>query len=133
MKKLIGLALLVVTILVSCEKEKGRQQDKDTNYHFNFTVNGVKKSFTGYIGAHLDTTFGIIELTVLGAPNATSYDNYLGFYISNDDGKGPIGAGQYLSTVTNYTLLSTYGLNAVEYEAGQTMAMEAVTNNVTIA
>lgn len=133
MNKLVGSILFLVAItFVSCEKEKDNQRQQDNNYHFTFTVNGAKKSFTGYIAAHTDTTNGIVELIVLGAPSVTSQDNYLGFYLSNDPGKGNIGTGQYLGTATNYTLLSTYALNAVEYESGQTMEMEAISNNVTI-
>jgi hypothetical protein len=134
MKKLIGFALLTVIILVSCAKEKGRQQgQQDNNYHFNFTVNGTKKSFTGYIAAHTDTTNGFVELMILGAPAVTSYDNYLGLYLSNDPAKGNIGTGQYLDNSTNYTLLTTYEISAVPYEAGQSVAEDAVTDNVTIA
>jgi len=132
MKKLIGLALIVTTLLVSCEKEKDNQRQQDDNFHFTYKANGTQKAYTGYIGAHLDTTNGFVELTVLGAPAATSFDNYLGFYLSNDDGKGSIGTGQFLDTQTNYTLLSTYAVSAVEYEAGQSVAMDAVTDNVTI-
>lgn len=132
MKKLIGYLLIVTIVFASCAKEKGRQQDKDTNYHFTYKLNGVSKSYSGYIAAHLDTTNGIIELIVLGAPNVTSQNDYLGFYLSNDDGKGSIATGQYLDTQTNYTLLSTYAYNGVEYEAGQTMVFEAASNNVTI-
>jgi hypothetical protein len=134
MKKLTGFCLLIAIILVSCAKEKGRQQgQQDNNYHFNFTVDGTKKSFTGYILSHLDTTNGYVELTILGAPALTSFDNYLGVYINNDPGKGNIGTGQYVDNATNYTLLTTYVASSVEYEAGQSVAEDAVTDNVTIA
>lgn len=65
MKKLFGYLLILTIVLGSCAKEKGRQQDKDTNYHFTYKVNGTSKSYTGYIAAHLDTTIDIIEPSFL--------------------------------------------------------------------
>lgn len=62
----------------------------------------------------------------------TSQNDYLGFYLSNDDGKGSIATGQYLDSQTNYTLLSTYAFNGVEYEAGQSVALDAVIDGATI-
>jgi hypothetical protein len=132
MKKLTILGLLVAISFVSCQKEKDRQ-DSDNNYHFSFTVDGVKKSYTGYIAAHTDTVSGYVSLTILGAPAVTSFDNYLGIYLDNVPNKGNITVGQYLDLGPNFNLITTYNLNGVEYESGQSVAEDAITDNITIA
>ena len=40
--------------------------------------------------------------------------------------------GQYTDAMTDYTLLSNCTVNGVEHDAGQTVASEAVINNITI-
>lgn len=131
MKKIAILALLVSICFVSCQKEHG--QEEDSNFHVSFSVDGVSKSFTGYVLAHTDTTSGYVELTILGTPAITSFDNYMGVYLDNFPAKGSIGTGQYQDNGTTYSLLTTYVVNGAEYEAGQSVAADAVSENVTIA
>src|SRR5438270_14034202 len=118
MKKL--LTFIVIVSLFSCKKE-----NQTPNYHFTFVKDGVKASFSGYILAHLDTSGNDIELTILGANSATSYDSYLGVYLNNYSGGGSIATGQYNDSATNYTLLTTYAINSNESEAGQSVAADA--------
>jgi hypothetical protein len=132
MKKIAASALLFIILFVSCQKEKNRQ-NTDTNYHVSFTVDGSKKTFTGYAVAHTDTISGYVSLTILGAPGENSFDNYMGVYLDNFPAKGNITSGQYLDNGTNFTLLTTYVVNGVEYESGVSVAEDAVTENVTIA
>ena len=126
MKKL--LAILIVISFYSCKKDNS----SNTNYHFSFTADGVNKTFNSFNWAHFDTTGGYIELTILGANGPTSTDNYLGVYLNNDSGQQPIKAGQYFDTDNKTTLLSTYAVNNVESESGQSMAIEASNYNVPI-
>jgi hypothetical protein len=131
MKKLSALAISALILFSSCKKE-GSGND---NYHVSFTVDGVSKSYTGYAIAHGDTTGSDIELTILGAKSVNSYDDYFGIYINNYPGGGNIPAGQYSDNSADFTVLSTFqnGSNGNEYEAGQTMADDAVYYNVPIA
>lgn len=130
MKKLSIAAIALLFVLASCSKE-----DSDKNYHISFTVDGVKKTYTGYVTAHIDEVGNDIELTILGAQSTTSGNDYLGIYINNYPGGGKIPAGEYRDNSTNFTVLSTYHnpIDNVEYESGQTMAENAVNYGVSIA
>lgn len=127
MKKLSVIAIVFLLIFESCKKE-----DSEGNYHVSFTVDGVNKTYTGYVLAHTDTSAGYTTLTILGANSATSFDNNLGIYLDNYPGGMNITPGQYEDNFTDFTLLTTYTNNGVSYEAGQTMADNAVAYNVTI-
>ena len=127
MKKLF--AALVIVCFFSCKKE----HSADTNYHVSFAVNGVTKNYTGHVLAHADTTSGYVEFTILGTNTMTSTDDYLGIYLNNDPGGSNIASGQYQDAATSYTLLTTYQNSGREYEAGQTVAQDAATDNITIA
>lgn len=128
MKKICFVLLFPVILFLSCKKEK------DENYHVSFTVNGVAKSYTGHTLAHLeDHGGGDFELVILGATTATSFDDYIGIYINNDPGGGAIQAGLYTDNTANRTVLTTYENGGSAYEAGHTVAEEAVSNSVTIA
>lgn len=129
MKKIISIAIISIIAFTSCKKGSSGSN----KYHVSFTVNGTNKVFTGYVAAHFDTTLNTVSLTVLGADSSTAFDNYFGFYLDNYTGGAPIISGQYTDAMTNYTLLSNYTVNGVEHDAGQTVASEAVINNVTIA
>lgn len=126
MKKLC--IVIAIVLLFSCKKE-----DTEANYHVSFTADGVNKTYTGHVLGHLDTTAGYVELTILGANAATSFDNYLGIYLNNYPGGNSIASGEYKDNVTNFTLLTTYANNGKEYEAGQTVAENAEQYNRPIA
>lgn len=123
------IAILALTILFSCQKNTS----SESNYHVSFTVDGKAVNYTGYVGATFDTASGYIDLTALGANSSTSYDNYFGFYLDNYSGAKSITTGQYVDASTDFTLLGNYTIGGVEYDAGQTVATDAITNNVTIA
>ena len=128
MKKTFLILLLPAILFLSCSKES------DDNYHVSFTVNGVAKTYTGYPVAHLqDLGGGDFELMILGATTANSYDDYLGIYINNSPGGGTIQAGQYTDNMPNRVLLSTYGKGTSTWEAGHTVAEQAVFYNIPIA
>ena len=128
MKKILVILLLPTILFLSCSKEA------DENYHVSFTVNGVAKTYTAHTLAHLqDAGGGNFELTILGAANSTSYNDYIGIYINNSPGNGAIQAGQYQDNSTSYTLLTTYENGGSESEAGHTVAQQAVIYNVPIA
>ena len=130
MKKIFFILLLPAILFLSCNKEK----DLDESYHVSFTVNGVPKTYTVHTLAHLqDLGSGNSELTILGAASSTSYNDYLGIYINNSPGGGTIQAGQYQDNSSSRTILTTYENGGSEYEAGLTVAQEAVTYNVPIA
>jgi hypothetical protein len=126
MKKLFIAIVLFSILFVSCKK------GNDTNYHVTFTADGVNKSFTGHTFGHFETVGGFTTLSIVGATSSTSFDNYMGIYLDNSTGQGTIVAGQYDDTFTNFSLLSTYSINAVDHEAGQSVAADAVTYGVTI-
>ena len=128
MKKLCFLLLVPVILFLSCNK------GNDDNFYFRFKVDGTEKNYTNYIVAHMeDLGGGDFELTILGAPNSNSFDDYLGFYINNSPGGGAITTGQYNDNSTTRVVLSTYGKGNIGYEAGTTMYDEGIANNVTIA
>ena len=129
MKKFSFIVFAALILFGSCNKE----QVNNTNFHVSFKVDGVDKTFTGHVFAHRDTTLGYYELSVVGAISSTLYDNYMGFYINNDPSHGNFNSGVYTDTSTAYTVLTTYAINSVEYEAGQSMALDAVAYGVTIA
>ena len=127
MKKICAVLLLPAILFFSCSKET------DDNYHISFTVNGVAKTYTAHTAAHLeDLGGGDLELMILGATSATSYDDYLGIYINNSPGGGTIQAGQYNDNMPNRVLLTTYENGGSAYEAGHTVAEQAVVYNVPI-
>ena len=130
MKKASLLLLLPAILFLSCNKES----DQPETYHVSFKVNGVDKLYTGHTLAHLeDLGGGDLELMILGATTATSYNDYIGIYISNSPGGGAITAGQYQDNSTNRIVLTTYENGGTSYEAGRTVADEAVIYNVPIA
>jgi hypothetical protein len=132
MKKNPVIIFLLLIAFVSCEKEKSFKAP-DTNYHLSFTVDGVNKIYTGHVLAHTDTAAGYTTLTILGTNTPTSVDDYLGIYLDNFPDKGIIKAGVYEDNSPSFTLLTTYANSAKEYEAGLSVAEDAVTDNVTIA
>jgi len=130
MKKVFHILLLPTILFLSCSKES----DSDENYHVSFTVNGVAKTYTAHTLAHLqDAGGGNLELTILGAANSTSYDDYLGIYINNSPGGGAIQAGQYNDNTPDRIVLTTYENGGSAYEAGHTVAEQGVIYNVPIA
>lgn len=129
MKKLTLIALVFAIIFSSCSKGHGN----DDNFHVNFTLDGVNKSYTGHVVAHRDTTSGFYELTIIGATTATSFDDYMGIYINNDPSHANFALGNYPDNSTTFTVLTTHNKNGIEYEAGQSVAQDAVTYGVSIA
>lgn len=128
MKTLTIIGAAVLLFFTACKKNGS----SGSTYSVSFTFNGVNKTFTGYVGAKFGTLTGYITLTVLGSDSSTSVNNNFGFYLDNYTGGSPIVAGQYQDTDTTYTLLTNYTSNGVTYDAGQTVAAAAVTNNVPI-
>lgn len=129
MKKISIIAICLLVILSSCKKE-----NSGSNYHITFYADGVQKSYTGYAVFHKEDVSGDIELTILGAKTATSFDDYFGIYINNYPGGGNIPAGQYTDNSTDFTVLSTFQNGASkEYESGQSMAEDAAYYNIPIA
>lgn len=127
MRKLTLITLLLLTLFVSCKKENG-----DDDYYFTFTVNGVNKSYSGFIAAATDTSGAYVELTILGATSSTSFDDYLGIYLNNSPSTDNIVPGQYEDLSADFTLLTTYGANGKDYESGQSVAEEAAANGITL-
>lgn len=127
MKKIFFIGIIAFSVFISCQK--GTSNEK---YHVTYTVDGTTKTYTGYVGGTFDTASGYISLKVLGSDSANSFDHYIGFYLDNYTGAKGITTGQYDDTETDFTLLSSYTINSVSYEAGQTVASDAMTNNVTI-
>ena len=129
MKK-ISIAICLLVILSSCKKE-----DSGSSYHVSFSIDGVKKTFTGYAVAHKEDVSGDIELTILGSKTALSFDDYFGIYINNYPGGGNIPAGEYQDNSTDFTVLSTFQniANGNEYESGQTVADDGIYYNIPIA
>ncbi|MBD0331776.1 MAG: hypothetical protein ICV66_03905 [Chitinophagaceae bacterium] len=128
MKKIFIIAFLTLIVFVSCNKEEA-----EGKFHVSFSVNGVNKTFTGHVFAHTETSGDYTVLTVNGSNTSTSFDNYLGFYLDNFPGRGNITTGQYEDISNNYTLLSTYAVDGVEYEAGQSVAEDAESYNINLA
>src|SRR5436305_3607459 len=56
----------------------------------------------------------------------------MGVYLNNYPGFMKLTTGLYNDSATNYTLLTTYAVNAKESSAGQTTYQEAAANNITI-
>jgi hypothetical protein len=129
MKKVSVIAILFLILFGACNKEHGN----DSDYHVSFTVDGVNKSYTAHVLAHKDTTGGYVTLTILGANSPTSFDNYMGIYLDNFPGHGNFTPVQYDDNSATFTLLANYTNNAIEYDAGQSIAQDAVTYGVTIA
>lgn len=128
MKKITLATLCFLLLFVSCKKN-----NSDDNYHVSFTVNGVGKTYTGHVLAHTEVNSGFTTLIILGANSATSFNDNMGIYIDNYPGGATISAGAFQDNATNYTLLSTYTNNAIDYEAGQSVAEDGVLYNVPIA
>ena len=128
MKNLSFVGIVILLCFTSCKKNNS----SGATYSVSFAVNGVHKTFTGYVGAKFGALTGYITLTVLGADSSTSANNNFGFYLDNYTGGSPIVTGQYQDTATAFTLLTNYTVNGVSYEAGQTVAASAATNNVPI-
>lgn len=127
MKKAIPVLCFLFLSLVACKKN-----NDDTNYHLSFSADGNVTNYTAYVISHYEFAGGFTELTINGTNSAASSTNYLGFYINNAPVGNPINEGVYTGTTPNFTLLSTYSINGVDYEAGVTMEEEAVSNGVTI-
>lgn len=128
MKKISIAILAFFIVLSSCKKDKG-----DEKYHVSFMVNGVTKTYTGYAVVHTETIGGNTTLTILGANSATSYDDYMGIYIDNSPTGDNITAGQYEDNSAGFVLLTTYSNTGIDYEAGLSVAEDAVFYNVPIA
>lgn len=127
MKRFSVAVVFLLVLLSSCKKN-----NSDEDYHVSFTVDGVSKTYTGHVLAHADTTSGFITLTILGTNSPSSFDDYIGIYLDNSPGGADINIGQYEDNSATFTLLTTYALNGTDYEAGQSVAEEAVFYNVTI-
>ena len=131
MKKLHFFPLIAIASLFqfpSCHKDNG----VDNNYHISFTVDGVARKYSLYTFAHLDTLSGYIELSAGGTDSPTSLDNSMAFYVNNYPGNTAITTGEYADNSVNFEVLSTYTENGEEYEAGQSIAEEAVNQNFVI-
>jgi len=128
MKRYSVIAVLTFILFGACNKEKG-----DENYHVSFKVDGVSKTYTANVLAHADTTGSYMSLTILGADSPTSFDNYMSIYLDNSPGNGNINAGQYQDNSANFSLVTTYNKNGIEYKAGQSVAEDGVYYNVIIA
>lgn len=127
MKKITLLVLAVCSLLASCKK------NTDATYYVKFSVNGNSKEYTGHVFAHTDFAGGFTTLTILGSTSSISYDNFFGMYIGNFPSGNPIGPGEYKDTSGNFTVLATYVNNGTEeYEAGSSMAEDAVSYGVVI-
>jgi hypothetical protein len=127
MKKLSVIIVLISIVFGSCKKETG-----DENYHVSFTVDGINKTYTAHVLGHLDTTGAYISLTILGADSPTSFDNYMGIYLDNSPGNGSVTATTYTDNSANFSLVTTYARNGIDYESGQSVALDAVSSGVTI-
>ncbi|HEX7845561.1 MAG TPA: hypothetical protein VF476_07125 [Chitinophagaceae bacterium] len=127
MKKIILLFIPVLIIFSGCKK------DKDDEYYVSFTVNGTPKKFTGYPIGSLQESGVVKELYIIGAASALADDDYLGIYMNNYPAFGNFTPGEYTDGSTTFTVLATYENGGFSYEAGQSVAEEAVTHNVTIA
>lgn len=127
MKRNHLFVFLVLSLLVGCKKES-----EDEEYYLSFMANGVEKRYTGYVTAGEEVTAGYTTLIVVGSVSATSTNDNLGIYINNDPGLRGIGTGEYTDASTNFTVLTTHARNGFDYEAGQTVAMDAVYYGVTI-
>lgn len=130
MKKISFAVIVLLVLFASCSKEESAK-----NYHVSFSVDGVNKTYTGFVAAHIDTFGTDLELTILGTNSVTSGDDYFGIYINNYPGGGKISAGEYKDNSANFTVLSTFHnpIDNVEYESGQSMAEEAVYYGIPIA
>ena len=128
MKKNSIAVLLFFIVLSSCTKNKPAE-----NYHVSFTVNGVNKTYTGYAVVHTETISGNTTLTILGANTPTSVEDNMGIYLDNSPTGTAIVAGQYEDNATGFTVLTTYTNTSIDYEAGQSVAEDAVFYNVPIA
>jgi hypothetical protein len=129
MKKLSIITILVLTLFgtLSCNKKN----DGD-GFYIKFKVNGTTKEYTGYVVAHVDVVSGTATLTILGAPSATTFDDYMGIYIANDPSGNNITAGIYEDLSGDFTVLTTYASSRIEYEAGQSVAEDAAAGSITI-
>jgi hypothetical protein len=127
MKKFSIFPALLLLLLVSCKKD-----GQDDNYYVRFSADGISKNYTGYVFAHEEIISGYTTLAVNGATTPTSFDDYMGFYIDNFPTAAPFTPGIYLDNSPDYSLLSTYEVNGISYESGETVAEEAITNGVTL-
>jgi hypothetical protein len=130
MRKFIFYALVIVTLFNSCS----RGNNNDGDYYFRFKVNGVERSFTGFVVEHHGVPVApYVEHEIIGGNSqATLNDNNMGFYWNNDPGLGSLTTGVYHDLGTTYTLLAAYYINGISYEAGQSMAENAATHSITI-
>ncbi|MBK6936817.1 MAG: hypothetical protein IPH18_07925 [Chitinophagaceae bacterium] len=124
-KNLLASVFLIIT-LAGCKK------DTDENFHVSFSVNGANKSYKGHVFAHKETVSGFSQLVVNGSTSATSYNDYMGIYLDNYPAGNNFSTGEYTDAGTTYSLLSTYANGGSEYEAGQSIAEDAVSYGVTI-
>lgn len=129
MKRLTLTAFLFIILFSACKKE----HNTEDNFHVNFTQDGVSKSFTGHVVAHRDTVGNYYSLTIIGANTATSFDNYMSIYIDNDPVHGSFTTGEYPDNSPSFSVLSTYTVNSIEHESGQSVALDAAANGITLA
>lgn len=127
MKKLLLFSVVLSLVITSCKKDKGND-----DYYFRFTVDGTAKAYSGFIAAHLDSSAGYVELTLLGANSQTSFDDNMGIYINDFPAQKEIKPGVYPDNSSDFTVLTTYTNSNVDYEAGQSVAEEGVLWNVPI-
>jgi hypothetical protein len=127
MKRNHLFVLLLLAVLAGCKKESEEEE-----YFLSFMANGAEKRYTAYVTAGEEVTAGYTTLIILGSVSATATNDYLGIYINNDPGLRGIGTGEYTDASTNFTVLTTHARNGLDYEAGQTVVMDATYYGVTI-
>jgi hypothetical protein len=132
MRKLPALFLLALVTLVSCQKETSGRPTSD-DFYVSFFANGVKKTYTTFAAAHRDSENGHATLKIVGNSSLTTFTDVMGFYIGNYQGSADIAAGEYEDISPNFLLLSTYENGGKTYEAGETLALEAISSGATIA
>jgi hypothetical protein len=128
MKRILIFSLLCFAVVASCKKEKGNDE-----FYFRFTVDGTTKAYSGFIAAHLDTSAGYVELTLLGANSQTSFDDNMGIYINDFPAQKEIRTGQYDGSSPDFTVLTTYTNSNLEYESGQSVDADGVLFGIPIA